>query len=283
VKKLLELWNATPKPFVILASAFVFILLAWIDYRTGKAIRFSIFYWIPIAAATWRAGSRWGITFCAASAVARLWTDWHDMLAKGNVRYIALDFIFWFASFSILCLLLAKLRELLEMQEALAHTDHTTGMPNARAFSHHIDREMSRSRKTGVPLSLAYMDVDNFKGINDRYGHDAGDELLRDVAAAARASLRAGDVMARLGGDEFAILLPATGEHEAWKAMERFRESLMDGASRKFPATISIGLVTACDGNFAADDLLSTADSLMYEVKGAGKNDIRQRVLDSGK
>ena len=279
MKKLLQWLSETPEVLVLVLAAFLFLVLAWIDYRTGKAIRFSIFYWLPIAAVTWRAGRGWGLAIVTASSVARLWTDWHDMLAKGNVKYIALDFIFWFTSFSILCLLLAKLRELLELQETLAHTDHTTGMPNARAFARSIEREMARSRRTGVPLSLAYLDLDDFKGLNDRFGHDAGDELLRDVAAAARSSLRSGDVMARLGGDEFAILLPATGEHEAWKAIERFRESLMDEVAKKLPATISIGLVTACDGRLSADDLLGIADSLMYEVKGAGKNDIRQTVL----
>jgi diguanylate cyclase (GGDEF)-like protein len=192
-----------------------------------------------------------------------------------------LDFLFWLASFSVLCLLLSKLQELLELQETLAHTDHITGIPNSRAFHRCIEGELERGRRSGLPVSVAYVDIDDFKGINDRYGHDAGNELLREVADAGRSSLRAGDTMARIGGDEFAILLPMTGDQEAKKAMERFRDTLAPALAERFRATVSIGLVTTCDNRLSAKRLLDAADALMYQVKSAGKNGMRQTRLDS--
>jgi diguanylate cyclase (GGDEF)-like protein len=281
VKKLLKLVSEAPKVPVLVLSALLFVGLVWLDYKTGKAVRLSIFYWVPIAVVTWRGGTAWGLTMVFASSLARLWVDWHDVLARGNALDIGLDFLFWLTSFSVLCLLLSKLQELLELQETLAHTDHITGMPNARAFERCIERELVRGRRSGLPLSLAYVDVDDFKAINDRYGHDAGNELLREVAAAGRSSLRAGDTMARIGGDEFAILLPMTGNHEAKKAIERFRDTLVSALAKKFRATVSIGLVTTYDNAPSALRLLKAADATMYEVKDAGKDGIGHVCLDS--
>jgi diguanylate cyclase (GGDEF)-like protein len=281
VKKLLKSVSEAPRVPVLLLSALLFIGLVWLDYKTGKAVRLSIFYWVPIAVVTWRGGTVWGLIMVFASSLARLWIDWHDMLARGNALDIGLDFLFWLTSFSVLCLLLSKLQELLELQETLAHTDHITGMPNARAFERCIERELERGRRSGLPLSLAYVDVDDFKGVNDKYGHDAGNELLRKVADAGRLSLRAGDTMARIGGDEFAVLLPMTGDQEAKKAIERFRDTLVPALGERFRATVSIGLVTTWDNGPSAARLLDTADAIMYEVKNAGKDGIKQVCLNS--
>ena len=281
MKKLLQWVSEAPKVPLLVLSVLLFAGLVWLDYRTGRAVRLSIFYWIPIAAVTWRGGTVWGLTMVTASSLARLWVDWHDMPARDKALGIGLDFLFWLTSFSVLCLLLSKLQELLELQETLAHTDHITGIPNSRAFQRCIERELERGRRSGLPLSLAYVDVDDFKGINDKYGHDAGNDLLREVADAGRSSLRAGDTMARIGGDEFAVLLPMTGDQEAKKAMERFIDTLVPALAERFRATVSIGLVTTCDNRPSAKRLLDAADALMYEVKSAGKNGIRQACLDS--
>lgn len=279
MKSIADYWNEIPKNAVLIIAASAFLLLAWIDFRTGSTVRFSIFYWIPIVGVTWRAGRGWGLAFAFASAAARLWTDLHDLPSANPAVLILLDFLFWCVSFGILCLLIAKLHDLIDTQETMAHTDHTTGMPNARAFAQAIDREISRSRKAGVPFSLAYLDVDDLKEFNDRLGHQAGDQLLRGMATAARSVLRAADVMARVGGDEFALLLPFTGEREARQAMERLMEALVDGVGSGHGTTVSIGLVTVKGGNRTADELLKAADGLMYEAKIAGKNRLIQTAL----
>ena len=272
-------WRKLPLPAVLSLAAVLVLVLALVDLRTGIDIRFSIFYWLPIAAVTWRAGRGWGLAAAGTSAVARLWSESQGLFTHDSASVALLDFLFYFISYGTLCLLLAKLRDLLDLMEGMAHTDQVTGIPNARAFHAAIQREIALSAKTGLPLSLAYMDVDNFKKVNDHFGHEAGDDLLRRLVPAARTAMRAGDMMARLGGDEFAILLPSTGEEEAATAVERLRGNLGDEAKWPCPVTLSVGIITVSKGIYTVEEILHAADALMYEVKRSGKDGVRQVVL----
>jgi diguanylate cyclase (GGDEF)-like protein/putative nucleotidyltransferase with HDIG domain len=153
-----------------------------------------------------------------------------------------------------------------------ALTDPLTGLPNHRCFQERLRTEVSRARRHDRPLTLAMIDVDHFKQINDVAGHATGDRVLAALGAGLRASLRDEDLLARIGGDEFALLLPETGEEDAHAVLERARralerEPLADGIR----VTISAGL---CGLARARDEdaLLRLADGALYWSKEQGRN-----------
>jgi diguanylate cyclase (GGDEF)-like protein len=151
---------------------------------------------------------------------------------------------------------LIAMREL----ETAAMTDALTGIANRRAFDAELPRAIARARRSGEALSLALMDLNGLKALNDRHGHDAGDRLLRESAAAWAGQLRGSDLLARIGGDEFAVILPSSGPEDAAMVADRLRRAL------PHPAGCGVGIV-AWDGTEGAADLVQRADRALYEDK----------------
>jgi diguanylate cyclase (GGDEF)-like protein len=147
----------------------------------------------------------------------------------------------------------------------LARTDPLTGLANRRSWDEALWLEQERARRTGVPLCVALLDLDHFKAYNDRLGHQAGDLLLKEAAAAWRAQLREVDTLARWGGEEFALLLPACSLEQAEKVIERVRSST-PGA-----ITFSAG-IARWDEQESALHLMRRADSGLYTAKQHGRN-----------
>lgn len=152
-------------------------------------------------------------------------------------------------------------------------TDALTGVPNRRAYDQKLTEEFSRAKRTGAPLSLLLIDIDNFKEYNDNFGHPAGDTALQSVARVLMSSLRPYDFLARYGGEEFVIILPSTDLTDAIVVAERVR-NLVAGSEfphRKF--TISIG-VARLDVDAGARALVQAADNGLYRAKAAGRNKV---------
>ena len=142
------------------------------------------------------------------------------------------------------------------------------------------EAELERSRRYHHQLSLLYLDVDDFKAVNDRCGHGEGNRLLRRLTAILCASLRSVDTAARLGGDEFVVLMPETGNRAAEQLAERLMEALAkETTSEAEPLTCSLGLVTFRSQPASVEALLEAGDRLMYEAKAAGKNRLCREVL----
>ncbi|MEO8303888.1 MAG: GGDEF domain-containing protein [Betaproteobacteria bacterium] len=178
----------------------------------------------------------------------------------------------------LVALLLARLRDMLIRERGLSRTDLATGLPNARAFRETFEGEIARAQRYAQPLSLAFVDIDDFKRVNDSRGHVEGDRLLRRFGQAIRAQLRGSDTVARYGGDEFVILLTAADQNAARAAVDKLRRALSEEMTKEsWAADFSIGVVTVQPGGPGAsvDALLERADELMYEAKFSGKRGAR--------
>ena len=163
-----------------------------------------------------------------------------------------------------------------EELERLATIDGMTGIYNRRHFLALADREWSRSKRYGRPLSFLMIDIDFFKSINDRFGHEIGDRVIVHLTAIARESKRDSDVLARIGGEEFALLLPETDLQQAEQVAERLRREAaahpLNATSVSVPMTVSIGVAVAEDRMAGIADLMKAADHALYEAKIAGRN-----------
>jgi len=172
---------------------------------------------------------------------------------------------------------------LLKRAEALSVTDDLTHLYNSRYLNQVLRRETKRASRSGRPLSLLFIDLDGFKGINDAHGHLFGSRALVEAAAVIRGSARETDVVSRFGGDEFAIVLPDTGSEGAFAVGERVRERIaghsflaQDGLNLHL--TASVGVATLPDVAASAEELVQAADKAMYAVKETGKNGIQAAV-----
>ena len=160
--------------------------------------------------------------------------------------------------------------------ERLATTDHLTGLLNRRAFLEASEKELRRAYRYGQSLSLLMLDIDHFKRINDTYGHPAGDEVLRRVAAACRQALRDEDLTGRLGGEEFAVTLVQAPLRSARTVAERLRKAIgelaieLDG--KTLGVTVSIGVAECGSGIVSIEKLISVADEGLYSAKHLGRN-----------
>lgn len=166
-----------------------------------------------------------------------------------------------------------------ERLERLAVTDGLTGLYNFRFFRDRLEKEFSRSDRYGNPLSCILIDIDDFKKVNDTYGHLQGDEILRDIAGIAVKSNRQSDVVARYGGEELVALLPQTGINGALRQAERLRDAIeshnFDGLSQGQRVTVSIGVAEfSKDTMKACEDLVRAADEGLYAAKQRGKNQV---------
>lgn len=157
----------------------------------------------------------------------------------------------------------------------LATVDGLTGLYVRRYFDHRVSEEWGRSERYGVPFTVGILDLDNFKRLNDTFGHQVGDRVLKDAAAALRNNMRSFDVAARYGGEEFAIILPRTDVSKGVKVAERVRRDIeklmvMDG---KIPVTVSIGVAGfPAEGLDKVEELVARADQALYQAKEEGKN-----------
>jgi diguanylate cyclase (GGDEF)-like protein len=271
-----------PRWLLGLISVALVALVGLIDALTGEQVAFALFYLAPIALMAWYVGRRPGAWLSAACAIIWLLAD----LAVTAQPYARLLIPIWntysrFGFFLIVTVLLSALRRSLDREKTLARLDYLTGAANARAFFDVATLELSRARRYRHALTIAYIDVDNFKEVNDQYGHAAGDGVLRMTVATIRRNLRASDLVARLGGDEFALLLPETGPAAAEAVGQKMQAHLLQAArEQNWPVTFSIGVLTCVQLPQTIEEALHAADELMYSVKKTRKNMIRYATLN---
>jgi diguanylate cyclase (GGDEF)-like protein len=183
-----------------------------------------------------------------------------------------------FSIFLINVYVLSRLKDTLELERMLSRIDSLTGITNGKYFIELLNSELIRSNN--LSFTMAYMDLDNFKTVNDRFGHSEGDIVLSTVASIIRNNIRTTDSVGRLGGDEFAILFPEMGAEESQGVIPKIHKSLLDAIlENKWGITISMGVGTFKGSNFNSEEVLTLTESLMYSVKDAGKNRIKYEVF----
>lgn len=262
---------------VLLISIGLIFCIGVGDVLTGPEVNFTLLYLAPIAFGAWLGSTRWGFTLSALSAVV---SNVADLYARHGTPVptgvLAWNLMVQAGVFVALVLLLTGLRDRLELEQLMARTDPLTGLPNRRAFGEAATLELERARRTGRPLSFAYLDCDGFKFINDSLGHREGDALLVEVAQTLRASTRAVDVGARLGGDEFGLLMQETDAASALALLGRVHANLLSVMARSgWQVGFSIGLATFLEAPEHLDELLARGDELMYEAKRSARGTIR--------
>jgi diguanylate cyclase (GGDEF)-like protein/PAS domain S-box-containing protein len=173
-----------------------------------------------------------------------------------------------------------KLRKALEREKNVARVDFLTGILNRRGFYEIAVLESQRSRRYKRPLSLVYVDLDNFKMVNDSLGHDSGDEVLVHVAATIQRAVRGSDVVARLGGDEFSVLLPESNQEHGMVVVQKLRKHLLEAMREKnWPITFSVGVTSFLTVPESVDEMIREADRAMYSVKLKGKDSVAAHAI----
>jgi diguanylate cyclase (GGDEF)-like protein len=263
------------------ASLLLVLILGAIDYLTGFELSFSFFYLIPVTIIAWALGRRAGLWISMLCAITWLASN----LLSGQIfssPFIGVwNTLIRFGFYAVVTILLAELRHALEEERHLANTDPLTGALNRRSFSEIVEKKMIAVGVNRHPFTMVYIDLDNFKTINDTLGHATGDLVLKAVVDVIHNHIRNTDYLARLGGDEFAILLPDTNRKQTQPIVQRIHSSLTEKMKfNQWGITFSIGALTFLSMPESVDKMVSLTDTLMYEVKEMGKNAIEYAVFE---
>ena len=256
------------------------VFASCVRYFSSPELQVSFLYLLPISFATWFLSTLVGWFFVAAATMILLVLDWtklqsiHQGLLVSNT---VLNFIF----FSAIVFIFSEVRALYDREQELSLHDPLTGLLNRRALLDKVTTENRRLQRHPGSLTLVYIDLDDFKQVNDARGHSAGDTLLKSVAQMMINTVRSTDFVARLGGDEFAILLPDTNVEVARTVLAKIQERLLQQLrEQNYFVTFSIGAVTFAQTQPDPADMIYTADHAMYAVKQRGKNGIEYWVRE---
>ena len=255
-------------------------VISFVKYLTGPEWALSAFYIFPIILVTWNAGIRMGVLISVVSAVSWLVADvmMLETFSFPLIPYI--NEMFRLVVFLVISMIIFKLKTAIENQKELAGTDPLTSVLNRRAFYTIADLELNSARRYQTTTSFLYLDVDNFKKVNDRHGHQMGDKLLCSVAESIKKNIRSIDVVVRFGGDEFGVLLTRTDAAASLQVVRKIKDNLLELVRRNgWPVTFSIGVATFPAPPETIDIMIDAADAQMYMAKQAGKNRIRQKTV----
>jgi diguanylate cyclase (GGDEF)-like protein len=263
--------------FKIIGGAILALLLGVPDYFFGHQVGFSIFYLVPVALTAWYAGRSAGLLVACLSAAT-----WFTANILSGVSYSNTYIPLWNTLVRLTFFItVVFLLNALKREKSSAREDYLTGLGNRRHFMELAEAEIRRSSRYGHPFTLAYIDVDNFKSINDHLGHAAGDYLLKALAMHIQENIRKTDIAARLGGDEFAVLLPESDPESAAVYFDKLHKIISQIPLRNGRSvTFSIGVVTFIISPTSTDEMIKIVDRIMYEAKNSGKNVVKYAVLE---
>lgn len=251
-------------------------VLGCADFMTSSEISFSIFYLIPITAAVILSGRQLGLIFSVICALVWIAAD----IASGldyHVWYIPVwNTLVRFGYFTFHTVLLNQLLTTISMIQAASLQDPLTKAANWRYFEQYSSQLLQQAGRDNIKMTIAYIDVDNFKKINDSFGHGVGDEVLIHIAQTIQSQIRSQDMIARLGGDEFAVVLNNTDLATSQEILDRIRRAtLQEMQAKNWDVTLSIGAMVFSVLPMTITPMLKMVDNLMYDVKKNGKDNIK--------
>lgn len=280
IQRIDRLRQATkPKRFAVILG--MVLLIGILDYLSGDQLDLSVLYLPLVALTVWVAGLRTALWMAMISSTLWLVDDFvipqHPLPDFYKYWQTAMRFIV-FAAFAEI---IGQLRGALEREQTQARRDALTGLLNVRGFHEAANTELARSFRHRRPLAIAFIDCDNFKQVNDRLGHSTGNELLAEVGRSLLATTRGSDLVARMGGDEFVLLFSELDARAARQAVEKSLAQLaIVMREHDWPVTFSVGLASFATPPGSVDELVRTADDLMYEAKRAGRNTVRSLDIE---
>lgn len=255
------------------------ILIGCMDSQVDPEISLSILYLLPIALITWFVRKEAGFVACILSAIAWFITNPNSKQTESGFLVPYWNAIASLMFFLTVVYLLSKWRSALEQEKEFARIDSTTGVANKRLFFELARLELKKAHRYRHPLTVVYIDIDDFKKINDIWGKKVGDQLLQIAAETIKHTIRETDIIGRLGGDEFAIILPGSGYEPANIVSCRVQRELLDAMQKnEWCATFSMGAVTFVNPPNSVDEMIHKVDRLVYLIKYNGKNQLNHKA-----
>jgi len=280
MKDIIEYLSKKPKVFSIILGVVSLLFIGIVDYLTGYQLGLSIFYLVPISLVAWIAGGHYGILVSVFGAIVWFLADAMARFPEVPPLTVYWNAVVRFGYFFIISCILSRLKLSLDREVHLAKTDYLTGVANSRFFFELANMELNRMLRYKRTFAVAYIDIDNFKAVNDNLGHKIGDNLLSLVAQTIKNSIRKADIVARLGGDEFIILIPETNHEQSQVFINRVQKNLIDIIKKNdYNVTFSIGVVIYDTPPASVDEMISMADAQMYAAKRSSKNMIMYKIF----
>ena len=277
--KILANLEKQSKPLLVFTGLISIGIIGFIDYLAGYEYAFSVFYVLPIFLFTWFLNQQFGYMASIVSAIVWLVANIASGELYSNPFIPVWNILIRFTFFVIVTVILSTLKSSLQREQELSRIDHLTTVANSRYFHEIAQIEINRFQRYRHSFTIAYIDIDNFKSVNDQFGHDKGDFVLQIVAITFKKNVRKTDIVARLGGDEFALFFPETDQETARTILTKLHSTLLDEMRKNnWAITFSIGVVTCKVAPHTTNELIKMADELMYSVKSDGKNSVKYSI-----
>jgi diguanylate cyclase (GGDEF)-like protein len=272
-------WNIThflegrSGSFLAFFGVALFAVVVFVDRTADWEITSSLIYVLPISFFAWYFSSRIGMLFALFSVFTWLYLNHLKSPTYSTPGVPYWNSVIHLGLYLILVYLVAEVKAIYLRERHLSRSDYLTGVINRRGFYEALGRERDRASRLKLPITLAYLDLDDFKLINDRFDHNVGDEVLASVGRTLHASIRNTDLAGRLGGDEFCILLPHADSEGARTVLDKVHKTLSElMLASGWPVTFSMGAVTFLGTEKSTEEMLRAADAAMYSAKEKGKN-----------
>ncbi len=266
-------WLERRSPLDVLSlSLLMLIPVVAVDFKLGPYVSLNLLALAPVFLVACFGGRAVAYTYSAIAGFC-WFVDSYPILPQGSEGVVIWSLASKIATYLLMAELSSRIRDMIRRQAALARTDGLTGLSNHRDLRVRAERLIAVAQRERTPISAAYIDCDNFKQINDRFGHAAGDAVLKAVAHVLSSSTRPADVAARVGGDEFVLVMPTTSREGGRLAVARIQRALsaaMESIGQH--VTFSIGAATFDSPPADVDEMLARIDECQYRAKKSGKD-----------
>jgi diguanylate cyclase (GGDEF)-like protein len=266
----LDFIEKIPKPYLSFFGYLLVLVIGSLDTVTSYNTSLSLLYLLPIVLIAWFEGGVPSVIISIFSAITWAVSDLVSGHAYSHINVPIWNSVMVLAMFLIVAYSITAIKKLLMKERERAGTDDLTGASNIKAFFERARLEVSRSATHKRPLTLAYINIDNLKHVNDTLGHIAGDYLLHEVAQIMKSTLRPTDIISRLGGAKFAILMPETENESAAGIINKVQKNLRDMVEKNgWTVIFSTGVVSRIGATCTIDELIKMAEDLTNRYQGS--------------